>query len=196
MAYGYKNLLSYPQFLKVKQRAKALVTGTDLLAIDYKDRRLIFKTKSGSRNGIIHTQTIEISDLTLENLYEGFKYANVEDLIRKSGLRVHCTCEAFTYWGFKYVAWKKGYGLVRESRPPTVRNPYQVESVCKHLYLVLQTYPFWSKALASRFKNWYDAKYGRNWTLPDVKYTSTFTRPYPNYGDDEVDPVVEDDTDI
>lgn len=65
-------------------------------------------------------------------------------------------CPAFLYWGFKYKAWKKGYGLKKEIRRPVLRNPYQKGFVCKHLYFVLQLYPFWAKSLASKFKKFYE----------------------------------------
>ena len=67
-------------------------------------------------------------------------------------------CPAFLYWGFKYLAWKKGYGLEKELRRPRVRNPHQKGFVCKHLYLVMQLYPFLAKSLASKFKNYAEKK--------------------------------------
>lgn len=39
-------------------------------------------------------------------------------------------CPAFLYWGFMYMAWKKGYGLKKELRVPRVRNPLQRGYVC------------------------------------------------------------------
>ena len=39
-------------------------------------------------------------------------------------------CPAFLYWGFQYKAWKEGYGLVKETRRPTIRNPHQQGYVC------------------------------------------------------------------
>lgn len=62
-------------------------------------------------------------------------------------------CHAFHYWGYKYMAWKRGYGLVKETRKPRVRNRQQEGFLCKHLFLVVQLYPFWAKSLASKFRN-------------------------------------------
>lgn len=39
-------------------------------------------------------------------------------------------CPAFLYWGYQYIAWKKGYGLVVEHRRPHVRNPQQRGFLC------------------------------------------------------------------
>lgn len=64
-------------------------------------------------------------------------------------------CPAFLYWGFKYKAWKRGYGLEKETRFPKIRNPFQRGYVCKHLYLVMQTFPFLSKQIASKLVKYY-----------------------------------------
>lgn len=63
-------------------------------------------------------------------------------------------CPAFLYWGYKYMAWKGGYGIEKETRRPVVRNPYERGHLCKHLFLVLQIFPFMTKAIASKFNRW------------------------------------------
>ena len=157
--FTYKQLMSHKDFLKVQARARTLMKdGTDLVAIDYKDRTLYFKTRSATDRRIIWTQKIQITDASLENILSQKTFKNIEDLIKNSGLKLYCSCPAWLYWGFKFVGWRKGYGLEREYRVPRVRNPHQVSSVCKHMYLVLQLYPFWSKSLASKFKKWADSK--------------------------------------
>ena len=157
--FGYKNLLSETNFLKVRVRARKLMRGgSDLVAILYKDRTIVFKTKSGTTPGVVWTQTIEMTDLAIEEIANTKTYKDVENLIKSSALKVHCNCYAFHYWGFKYLAWKKGYGIEKEIRRPVVRNPYEQGYVCKHLYLVMQLYPFLAKSLASKFKNYADKK--------------------------------------
>ena len=64
-------------------------------------------------------------------------------------------CPAFAFWGYKYKAWKLHYGLEKELRRPIIRNPYGKGFVCKHLYLVLQTFPFISKNLAKEFSDYW-----------------------------------------
>ena len=157
---GYRKLISEKTFLKVRLRARALLRdGSDLVAIEYKERTLRFQTASGTYGRrVIWTQTLEITDVLLENILAAKSFRDVESLIKNSDLKVHCNCPAFQYWGFKYIAWKKGYGLQKETRRPMVKNPHQQGFVCKHLYLVLSLYPFWSKALAKKFKDWADSK--------------------------------------
>lgn len=156
MPYGYKQLISEKNFLKVQQRARALMgTGSDLIAIYYKDRMLIFKTRSGTYKNVVWTQKILITDATMDNIMSAKSFKSIEDIIKNSGLKISCDCPAFSYWGFKYIAWKKGYGLEKELRRPIIRNPQQRGASCKHLHLVLQLYPFWAKALASKFRNYY-----------------------------------------
>ena len=65
-------------------------------------------------------------------------------------------CPAFHYWGYKYKAWKMGYGLEKELRRPVIRNPHEKGYVCKHLYLVLQTFPFYAKELAAKFGKYWE----------------------------------------
>lgn len=65
-------------------------------------------------------------------------------------------CPAFHYWGYKYKAWRMGYGLEKELRRPVIRNPHEQGYVCKHLYLVLQTFPFYAKQLASKFGKYWE----------------------------------------
>ena len=62
--------------------------------------------------------------------------------------------------GMQYKGTKLGYSLFPEHRAPTVANrmPRNIPFVCKHIYLVLQLYPFWSKSLASKFKKYYQDK--------------------------------------
>lgn len=129
---GYRKLISEKNFLKVRLRARQLMgNGTDLIAILYKDRKLIFKTASGTYGKkVIWTQTVEISDATLENILAAKSFKDVETLLRDSDLKVHCNCPAFLFWGYKYMAWKRGYGLEKEIRRPRVRNPYQQGYLC------------------------------------------------------------------
>lgn len=61
-------------------------------------------------------------------------------------------CPAFHYWGYKYMAYKRGYGIQKEFRRPRVRNPYQQGYLCKHLFSALIIYPFIAGTVASRLK--------------------------------------------
>lgn len=150
----YRDLLRTRDFLKVKERASQLRYGTDLVAIQYSENLLVFKTASGTYGRRkYHVQKIKIDEDLLSFIESGKPFKDVESLIRDAKLKVYCSCEAFLYWGFKYIAWKKGYGLEKETRRPIVRNPLEQGSVCKHLRLVLSIYPFWAKSLAKNFIN-------------------------------------------
>ncbi len=67
-------------------------------------------------------------------------------------------CPAFLYWGFAYKAWMRGYGLVRETRRPIVRNPKEQGFVCKHLYAIMNAWKFYAPMIADRYKAWYEKK--------------------------------------
>ena len=151
--YTYKKLLSETEFLMVRKRAMKLRThGTQLYQILYSKGRLIFKTRSATDPAhITYTQTVDVTNCSPENLVK-FKHRTIQDMVLKSGLKIHCNCPAFHYWGYKYMAWKNGYGLQKETRRPKIRNPYERGYVCKHLFLVLQVFPFISSQVASKFK--------------------------------------------
>lgn len=154
MGLFYKKLLSERNFLKVQARARALMRdGSDLYAIYYKEKDLVFKTRSGTDRRLVWTQKLHLESVSLQKVLAAKSFSEVEDMVRNAELKVHCSCQAFHFWGYKYMAWKGGYGLEKETHRPRVRNPHEQGFVCKHLYLTLQLYPFWSKSLASKFKN-------------------------------------------
>ena len=65
-------------------------------------------------------------------------------------------CPAYTFWGFAYKAWMRGYGLVRETRRPIVRNPKEQGWCCKHLYAIMNAWKFYAPMIADQYKTWYD----------------------------------------
>lgn len=156
--YGYRDLLSERQFLKVQQRARELDRGTNLDSIMVKEQMLMYKTRSSEfdDNGIVYTQRIFVEEASFENIIKARNFNEIEKIMKDGGLKVHCNCPAFHFWGYKYKAWKMGYGLEKELRRPIIRNPYGKGFVCKHLYLVLQTFPFISKNLAKEFSDFWE----------------------------------------
>lgn len=145
----YKNLLSEKLFLRVQERARKL-NGTDIVAILYKDKEVIFKTTSGTDKKTVWTQKVLLSDIS--DLDVTGKAIRLSKEIRDSNIKVACDCPAFLYWGFKYIAWRKGYGIEKEIRPPRVRNPQRRGFVCKHLFQVMQVLPFVASHVASEMK--------------------------------------------
>lgn len=152
----YKDLLSEKAFLKVQVRARALMRdGTQLVAILYSEHELIFKTASGTfGKRVMWTQRISLEEMTLDMIENCKSFHDVETLLKNSNLKVDCDCPADTYWGYKYIRTRKNAALVKEHRRPVIRNPHEQGYLCKHLYLVLQLFPFYSKALASKFRTW------------------------------------------
>lgn len=61
-------------------------------------------------------------------------------LCREGTLRMECQCEAFTFWGFRYIATVGGFVLGRnESAYPKIRQPTLAGCACKHLIRTLTT---------------------------------------------------------
>lgn len=157
--YGYKKLLSEHQFLKVQQRARELMRdGTNLDSIYVKEQTVMYKTHSSNygENNIVYTQRLYIEEASFENVINAKNFKELEKIMLDGGLKIHCNCPAFHYWGYKYKAWKLGFGLEKELRRPIIRNPLGKGYVCKHLFLVLQTFPFIAKTLASKFSQYWE----------------------------------------
>lgn len=61
-------------------------------------------------------------------------------LCREGALRLECQCEAFTFWGFRYIATVGGYVAGRrETGFPKIRQPLLAGCLCKHLIRTLTT---------------------------------------------------------
>lgn len=152
MKYGYKVLISEKFLHKVKQRAHALKS-FNLVTILYKENELVFKTRSGTPPyKKIWTQRVIIQDLDILKV-KRLRFNDLAKFIREANLKISCDCDAFLYWGGKYWAWKKGFGIEKEIRYPRVRQPYFMKYTCKHLYAVLSAYPWWSRLLAKKYKD-------------------------------------------
>jgi hypothetical protein len=153
--YGQKVLISETEFLRVKQRSRLLPSGSHikevLLNSDINPPEIIFKTESGTTRGLIWTQKLMLKDLVLA-LENDTSPLKLRDLIRDSHLGIHCDCPAFLYWGYKYKAWTRGYGMEVETRFPKIRNPLLQGYLCKHLYNVLEVYPFILNTLQMKLK--------------------------------------------
>jgi len=108
------------------------------------DGTVKFTTPSGTVSGRFWEQRVKLADFEKIRERNKFRWKPLE-IVRQSLLgdvRVFCSCPAFLYWGYRYIAWKHGFGLRRETRKPTTRNPHLHGSVCKHLEAVLKAIPF------------------------------------------------------
>lgn len=135
----YRTLIGNKTFLRVQQRARE-ISSVSLKEVKYYGRELVFVVPSASGSGTYETRVM-VEDLDRRKT-GGMQPAEINAIIRNSNLRVSCNCPAYTYWGFKYISTKDGYGLTVESRYPAIRNPKLRGYVCKHLYSALQVYPF------------------------------------------------------
>lgn len=135
--YNYKELMSEKQFLQVQRRAQQL-GGTSIEDIEWNDKLVTFTT-----NGLtgIWTQKMRVMDIDYRTIWS-LDYEGIRRLLINSDLKVYCDCPAFLYWGYKYIATQKGYGLRQEGRPPVIRNENEKGFVCKHLYSVMLVWPY------------------------------------------------------
>jgi len=151
----YRSLLREKDFLKVQLRARAVwKNGIVLSAIYYRNNEIIFKTRSATDPRLIYTERIQLTDLSIEKILAAKKFRDIEDMIKNGDIKVYCSCPAFLFWGYKYMAWKGGYGLEKETRSPRIRNPYEKGYLCKHLYAICQIFPLLARPIASKFKLW------------------------------------------
>lgn len=148
----YKDFLKERDFLMVKERARRLPKGADLLSVQYSNMTFVFRVKSGTTPGKTWVQHIKIKNFK-ENDFADVDFNTAVRMLRNAELQVYCNCPAFLYWGFQYMAWHRGYGLKPENRKPKVRNPHQEGSSCKHIHLIMQIYPFLATKLASMLIN-------------------------------------------
>ncbi len=87
-------------------------------------------------------------------------------------VRVHCTCPDFRYGGFQYVGTQLDYSLRTEDRFPSVRNPKEEGTVCKHLTYLLGQLDHYTDDVAadiarSRGTRWYsDVRHANESELP------------------------------
>lgn len=145
--------------VKLQYRDEPLIITTDHKIL-WEDRSMhtLKEYKQGMKvQGILcPLEVLSIEDAEPQVGYDVCLFDEPHDYIA-NGVFVS-NCPAFTFWGYKYMAWKGHYGLEKELRRPVIRNPFGKGYVCKHLYLVLETFPFYAKDLASKFgKYWKDA---------------------------------------
>lgn len=68
-------------------------------------------------------------------------------------IALHCTCPAFTYWGYNFIVTSLDSEVHPENRPPDERNPRRRGIVCKHLRLALSVIGAWLSDFSRDIKN-------------------------------------------
>lgn len=98
--------------------------GHSIKAKDVEPKKVMLRGEDGKFVGVVNVTEW----CGLKMFYDASFLEDPHDYFTE-GVLSH-NCPAFLYWGFKYIAWKKGYGLIPEYRRPKVRNPNQRGFVC------------------------------------------------------------------
>lgn len=133
----------------VKKRVKSQGLVSTYLGVT-KEGIIKYKTTSGTTKGKYWYQEVYLEDLpdVVQVLNEDSKFTARDALIlaMRGNVKVYCNDLSFKYYGWQYMAWKKGYGLRPETRYPKKRNPSLTGIGCKHLCSVMRVLPMdWSK---------------------------------------------------
>jgi hypothetical protein len=104
---------------------------------------LTFKTTSATTPGKdFWYQIIRLKDLKVRSQVKDLSDKEFVNLILYGDLQVYCDDPSFLYYGWKYMAYNRDYGIRKEIRYPHIRNPRLSGAVCKHIYSVLTVLPF------------------------------------------------------
>lgn len=168
-----------PNFLKQKERMKD-VPSTRF--VDINKDIILFRTWSADhkKNHKEYTERIRLVDLyanliakkkTLkkgEKMDERTIKDTVKDSILNGDLEIFCSCPAFLFWGFRFIA-KKYHALAKHGlttfpytgnvgnidKAPVKRNPSLRGMYCKHLAVVMGALPFITARVAKKFSDKY-----------------------------------------
>lgn len=105
----------------------------------------IFYTVSSSHRDKQYLVTIQLLDLTSDKLKSLQQALNGD-------LRISCTCPAFSFMGYKYITYKTGCGIEKETRSPDIKNPNKEGMACKHILAALEQMKFDYNQIYSLFK--------------------------------------------
>jgi len=95
------------------------------------DNNVILYTVASSNHDKQYIVRIQLLDLT-DN-----KLGSLKDAL-DGDIRISCTCPAFSFAGYKYITYKAGVGLDKETRAPDIRNPNKEGMACKHILAALE----------------------------------------------------------
>jgi hypothetical protein len=69
-----------------------------------------------------------------------------------SGIKVHCPCPSYKFYGYQYIDTQLGIAIIPEPRYPDVKNPDLRGVMCKHLRRVMKILNFHLGDMASEIK--------------------------------------------
>lgn len=97
------------------------------------DREVYFSVPSQYRPNKEHIVILSAPSISEDSTFE-----DIRDIIKKEDVKIACSCEAFLYWGYKYISYKAKAGIDPEDRAPVIRNPSLRGMACKHILAVLK----------------------------------------------------------
>ena len=125
-----------------KRRAERQHISARLYKVE--DNKIIYTVDSSEHNKQYYV-TIQLLGLT-GNKLKSLKAAMNGDV------RVHCTCSAFLFMGYKYITWKANVGINKEDRSPDITNPEKKGMACKHIIVALNQMKKDYQAIYNKFK--------------------------------------------
>ena len=148
---SYKELqsLTLPQ---ISARAKSQSLSVSYKGIS-KEGIIHFQCSSGTHPGKFYNQYIKLLDLPfLLKDRKDYKDRDLVNLAVFGDIAVYCDDPSFKYYGWQYLSWINGYGLKREVRYPSMKNPYLKGSICKHLFAVFNAFPMYINSFVKDFR--------------------------------------------
>lgn len=155
-------------------RSKSAANSQSIEARLYKiEGRTVFYTVKSSNGNKQYIVKIQLSDLDLSKL------DSLEDALQ-GNIKIYCSCDAFLYQGYKYIAFKAKSGIEPETRAPKITNPNMQGMACKHILVALQQmkrdynsiYELFNKQLSN--DNNKSSNDNKSFTNNDLKVISEF----------------------
>lgn len=129
------------------KRSQLRATHQHLVAKLYKviDNKVLYTVTSSSRhqNYLVTIQLLDLASNKLKSLQSALD----------GNLKISCTCDAFLFQGYKYIAYKKGVGIDKETRSPDKTNPEKKGLACKHIIVALNQMKADFKLIYNLFKS-------------------------------------------
>ena len=155
-------------------RSKSAANSQSISARLYKvENRTVFYTVTSGSGNKQYLVKIQLIDLDLSNL------DSLEDALQ-GNIKIYCSCDAFLYHGYKYIAFKAKSGIEPETRAPKITNPNMQGMACKHILVALQQmkkdynsiYELFNKQLSNSNNNRHSDN--KSFTNNDLKVISEF----------------------
>jgi hypothetical protein len=147
---------THDNFLNVKERWKQ-VKYIKYLGLS-KSGEIIFRTESATIKGRFYIEKIKLVHLGELRKYGKKNKKTLRDRVKNDDVGIWCSCPAHLYWGYKYIGWKGGWGLRKETRKPKIRNPQQRGALCKHMLAIFSRWDSYLDSITRDLQKgrWFD----------------------------------------